>query len=72
MVVKKKPAPKKEAINVEEVENPTIAIENNTGETLYTVKLDSKRFESRTMQQAMSLILGSEGVVAKVTLEREV
>lgn len=72
MVVKKKPAPKAEAINVEEVENPTIAIENKTGETLYTVKLDSKRFESRTMQQAMSLILGSEGVVAKVTLEREV
>ena len=69
MVVKKKVT--KSEIDVEEVKDPTTVIENSSNEKLYTVKLDSKRFESRTMEQAMSLILGSEGVVSKVTIERE-
>lgn len=36
---------------------------------LYTVKLDNKRFEQRTLEQAISLVKGSASSVGKITIE---
>lgn len=56
---------------VESVEEPTMEVNDTGEEHLYMVRLDSKRFESRTLEQAVLLIKGSEGVVSKYTLERQ-
>ncbi len=56
-------------IGVEEVENATQ--QASDGEMQYLVKLDTKRFEARNMEQVIHLIRGSEGVVSKITIERQ-
>ena len=61
---------KVEELEVEAVGNPE-RVEELTGELQYTVKLDSKKFESRTLDQAFMLVKGSEGVVSKITIERQ-
>lgn len=56
-------------IGVEEVENATQ--QASDGELQYLVKLDTKRFEARNLEQVIQLIRGSEGVVSKITIERQ-
>lgn len=65
MTVKRKNPP----IEVEESEEQNMPL--LTEEGIYLVKLDSKRFESRNMEQVIQLIRGSEGVVSKITIERQ-
>lgn len=73
MAVKR--APKKATsvneVSVEEVTEPETIVESNSDEILFIVKLDSKKFEARTLEQALDLIKGSVGVVSKVTIERQ-
>lgn len=57
-------------VKVEKVEEPTVEIEKDAEEMLFMVRLDSKRFESRTLEQVLSLVEGSVGVVSRVTIER--
>ena len=74
MVVKRnKKAEATEPTEVVAVEASTDNAEasDSNEEQLYTVKLDSKRFEGRTEKQVLSLFLGSTGVVSKVTIERD-
>lgn len=56
-----------DAIEAKEAENQP----ETEGDITYLVKLDSKRFESRTMNQVIDLLTGSEGIVSKITIERQ-
>lgn len=62
---------KLKAPKVESVENPEMIIGEETGELSFMIKLDNKRFESRTLEQVLSLVEGSVGVVSRVTIERD-
>lgn len=73
MVVKrtnKKPATTSE-VEVEAVTEPETVLKSNSDELLFVVKLDTKRFEARTLEQVLDLVKGSVGVVSKVTIERQ-
>lgn len=58
-------------LSVKEVEDAQATGNTYSNELIYLVKLDSKRFEARTLEQAIALIQGSAGVVNKITLERQ-
>lgn len=58
-------------LEVEEVKEPETVIADDSDEVLFLVKLDSKRFEGRTIDQAIDLLRGSVGVVSKITIERQ-
>ena len=66
MPTKRKPV----TIGVEEVKNAPQQV-SEVEELKYLVKLDTKRFEARNMEQVINLIRGSEGVVSKITIERQ-
>lgn len=69
-MVKRKIASPTEALEVEEVKDSKLSVPSSDAIS-YVVKLDSRRFEGRTMEQVFALITGSEGIVSKVTIERE-
>lgn len=61
---------KKKPVKVEKVKNPSLEVEPQDDSLLFVVKLDSKRYEARTMEQVLLLVEGSSGVVSKITIER--
>lgn len=77
MAVKKKAKEKGEVVVPEAVNKPVeekFEVEPAQyldGKNLYTVRLDTKKLERRTMEQAQALLFGADGVAKKITIELE-
>lgn len=74
--VKKKATDVEEAVLTPEVVKPTPEKEEfpKTAlpqDNLFTVRLDNKKMESRTVEQALALVHGSAGAVKRITIDLE-